>query len=190
MGKQTRLNKQMRRAVLAMMALAPLVLVGCGPADGDVKGTVDALLATIAAQETVIATLESVGEEVILQPTATATAERHSTVELPTPRGVSTVLRPPTATPSPLPTATATATATSTPVPDASVGDVLTNLRSGPGIAYAIVSEVDAGTPLEVLGKSADGEWFRVRVGSGLEGWMFYLPIRLNIPSDTVPVVE
>jgi uncharacterized protein YgiM (DUF1202 family) len=176
-----------RQAIVALLAA---LLVGCqGPRDG-LQPTVEALKATVSAQNTVIAVLEAERGAATPAPSPTRTVGHQATVSVPTPQPVSTVQRPPTATPSPLPTATPSPSATATPVPDASVGETLTNLRGGPGVGFEILSEVAAGTPLEVLGKSADGEWIRVRIPDGLEGWMFYLPVRLNISLDAVPVIQ
>ncbi len=101
-----------------------------------------------------------------------------------------TVQRPPTVTPTGTATPQPTPTATATPLPDAAVGDQLTNLRSGPSVGFAIIAEVEGGTALDVLGKSADGEWLKVRTPDGLEGWMFLLPLQVFIPLDTVPVTQ
>jgi uncharacterized protein YgiM (DUF1202 family) len=184
---RTRQDLSKRRAIVALLAV---LLVGCQGARDGLQPTVEALQATVAAQKTVIASLEAERGEAIPAPSPTRTVEHQPTVSVPTPRPVSTVQRPPTATPFPLPTATPTSSPTATPVPDATVGEALTNLRGGPGVGFGILAEVAAGTPLEVLGKSADGEWIRVRIPEGLEGWMFYLPVRLNIPLDAVPVIQ
>ncbi len=186
MIKCLRRGSCVRQAVGALLAV---LIVGCQPADA-LRPTVEALQATIAAQRGIIATLEAAPAKATSVPSPRNTVAPQPTVSLPTPRPVSTVQRPPTATPSPPPTATPTASPTATSIPDASVGEALTNLRSGPGIGYEIIAEVAGGTPLEVLGKSADGEWLRVRVPEGLEGWMFHLPVRLNISLDAVPIVR
>lgn len=180
------------RAGCALLLLLALLLAACKPQDAGPESTIAALNTTIAEQAEELAALEALAS----QPPPTATPSpthiprQMPTVVLPSPEPVLTVQRPPTATPSPLPTATATATATSTPIPDAAVGDVLTNLRSGPGVGFEVLSEVAAGTPLDLLGKSADGEWLKVRIPDGQEGWMFYLPVRLTVSPDAIPVLE
>jgi uncharacterized protein YgiM (DUF1202 family) len=186
----TRRDRPVRQALAALLALLVLLVVGCQSADGGADSTVEALQATISAQKAVIATMEAGAVQSPPLPTPTTRHAHQPTLSLPTPRPVSTVLRPPTATPSPLPTASPTASPTATPIPDAMVGEALTNLRGGPGVGFEILAEVDGGTPLEVLGKSADGEWIRVRIPEGLEGWMFHLPVRLNISLDAVPVAQ
>jgi hypothetical protein len=57
-------------------------------------------------------------------------------------------------------------------------------------VGFPILTEVAPGTPLEVLGKSADQEWLKVRIPDGDEGWMFLLPVELNVPLDSLPVRE
>lgn len=184
---RTRRNVPVLQAAVALLVV---FLAGCQWTADGLQPTVEALQATVSAQKTVIAELEGSQAQATLPPAPTRTVVNPPTVSLPTPRPVLTVQRPPTATPSPLPTATPTASPTATPVPDANVGETLTNLRGGPGVGFEILSEVEAGTPLEVLGKSSDGEWIRVRLPEGMEGWMFYLPVRLNIPLDAVPVIQ
>jgi uncharacterized protein YgiM (DUF1202 family) len=44
-------------------------------------------------------------------------------------------------------------------------------VRSGPGSAYLILAVTFPGESLPVLGKSADGRWWRVDVG-GQAGWL------------------
>lgn len=178
------------KALLLTVAVVAVFLVGCQQAEDSPAATIEVLRATVAGQKTTIATLMSAGASIATEPVATRIEVRQPTVDLPTAGPVSTVQRPPTATPSPRPSSTPTSSPTATPIPDAAVGETLTNLRSGPGVGHAILVEVEPGTPLELVGRSVDGEWFLVRLVGGLEGWMFYLPMRLNIPADSVPVIE
>jgi uncharacterized protein YgiM (DUF1202 family) len=188
-----RLQPKKRMAWFGILLLVA-ALAACSNQSPDLAATVAALEMTIAVQEDALATWEAVA----LEPAATATAIPSPTemaiikptIMLATPPPVSTLQRPPTATPSPTVTATPTATPTATRIPDAAVGDQLTNLRSGPAVGFAILAEVDAGTPLEVLGKSVDQEWIKVRTPDGGEGWMFLLPVNLYIPLESVAVTE
>lgn len=174
------------RAIL----FALLLLAACQSPGADLEATIQVLDATITAQAQEFATSAAKANQATPTPLPllTPSSPPQPTVVLPSPRPVSTIQRPPTATPPPPPTATATASPTATPIPDAAVGATITNLRSGPGVGFQIMAEVESETPLAVLGKSADGEWIQVRTPDGLEGWMFYLPINLNIPLDTIPV--
>ena len=168
------------------------LLAACQAQEPDLEATIGALNATIAAQSQKLGTMEAQAREPtpsqLPSPTQLATLRRP--VVLSTPRPVSTAHRPPTGTPSATPLPTATATATATAIPDAAVGQSLTNLRSGPGVGYEILAEVQTRTPLAVLGKSASEQWIKVLTPAGLEGWMFLLPLELNIPLDSIPVTE
>ncbi len=48
------------------------------------------------------------------------------------------------------------------------------NVRAGPGREYAIVGSLDKGQGAEVVGISADGEWFAIKfaAGEGSRGWV------------------
>ena len=171
--------------------LAVLGLAACGASASDPEGTIEALNATIDHQRQEILTLVSVeNEQDQVQPTATPRPVPSPRLTLPiaTSRPVTTIQRPPTATASPRPSSTPTITPTPTPLPDASVGELATNLRNGPSVGFAIVAEVEAGSPLTVLAKSADGEWIKVVTPAGQEGWMYYLPLQVFIDLNTVPV--
>ncbi len=45
------------------------------------------------------------------------------------------------------------------------------NVRSEPNANSAIVGRVGNGAFLETIGRSADGNWYRVRLDNGVEGW-------------------
>jgi len=47
----------------------------------------------------------------------------------------------------------------------------LVNVRQGPGMTYAVVAQVNAGTQVTVL--DVQPEWVRVRLPTGQEGWIF-----------------
>ncbi len=171
--------------------LAMLCLTACtSKGEVDSPATIEALNATISAQKHHVATLEELAKQpsATLPPSSPTTALHRPTVMLSTPKPATSFQRPPTATPSPSPSASPTATATQTPIPDAAVGETLTNLRSGPAVGFGILSEVGPGAPLTILGKSADSEWLQVRIPDGTEGWMFYLPVELYIPIETIPI--
>ncbi len=180
-------NKLLWRTVPLLI----LLLAACGAETDELETTIEVLNTTVAEQAREISTFESAASQVPPTPTTKATrSETHQpTVQVPSPMPVMTMQRPPTATPSPLPTGTATATATATPIPDAAVGETLTNMRSGPGVGFEVLAEVEAGTPLEILGKSADGEWLQVRTPKEQVGWMFYLPLKLNVSLSSIAVV-
>jgi hypothetical protein len=89
-----------------------------------------------------------------------------------TPTATST---PVTETPSATPTRTS-APVTVTPQPGAPgtarVTSTALNVRSGPSIAFPVITSVSRGTTLTVLGQNSEGTWLFVRLPSGLEGWV------------------
>ena len=83
----------------------------------------------------------------------------------------------PTFTPTPTitPTPTLTPTPTPTPLPTyvAEIIGELVNLRSGPGSDYEVLTIIPLGDEVELVGKTADGEWILVRTNEGQEGWIY-----------------
>jgi len=83
----------------------------------------------------------------------------------------------PTFTPTPTITPTPTVTPTSSPTPlptyVAEVLGELVNLRSGPGSDYEALAILPLSDQVELLGKTADGEWIMVRAKDGQEGWIY-----------------
>lgn len=73
----------------------------------------------------------------------------------PTPIPIETLLALPTATFASLPTPTPRRTLASAAQP--------VNCRYGPGVAYAVVGGLEVGAQADVLGKSADEQWWNVR---------------------------
>lgn len=55
--------------------------------------------------------------------------------------------------------------------PYAIVNAAYLNIRSGPGVSYAILGTVTGGTQLPILGQNADASWFNVDTVFG-EGWV------------------
>lgn len=111
---------------------------------------------------------------------------------------------PPTATPEPtplpVPSATpeaaaavvsATVTAAAAPVEAASavVSGTIINARSGPGVTYAILTQLNPDAVLPVTGKSADGQWWQVTV-NGAPAWVFGALVKPNASAAAAPVVQ
>lgn len=46
------------------------------------------------------------------------------------------------------------------------------NVRSGPGLAYSIVTAVYGGTPITILTRNEDGSWLKVQLADGTQGWV------------------
>jgi hypothetical protein len=64
------------------------------------------------------------------------------------------------------------------------------NLRSGPGVGYAIVGNATRGQLLPVLGQTSGCAWIKVRFGEGKDAWTSGAAIysRLNVPCGNVAV--
>lgn len=99
---------------------------------------------------------------------------RYTATPIPTSTLIPTATWPATETPLPAPS-----TATPSPQPTQAVrGSVnfserRVNVRSGPGTDFDTLRSIAAGTPLFVLGISANREWYNIRVEEdGLEGWI------------------
>lgn len=63
------------------------------------------------------------------------------------------------------------------------------NLREGPGVNYTFQVVVPSGSQLPVLGVDASLQWLKVQVNGG-EGWVFLPLVELNVPAESLPVVE
>jgi uncharacterized protein YraI len=91
---------------------------------------------------------------------------------------------PPQVTPPPLPTAPV-----ETPAPNVPTGTSTVNLnvRSGPGLQFAILGTVEQGTTGEILGLSPDGAWYAVKVPTSLSGngqaWVMGRYVTLSNPT-------
>jgi outer membrane protein assembly factor BamB len=64
------------------------------------------------------------------------------------------------------------------------------NLRSGPGTEYDILGSYEQGMALEVIGRSSDGEWLKVRAPDGKEGWMALAYLQVNLPLEGLEVAQ
>jgi hypothetical protein len=76
----------------------------------------------------------------------------------------------PTATATFAPTATATTTLSPTPSPTATPVELslkvikeLVNCRSGPGVVFELINELEEGETLRVVGRNADSTWWYIR---------------------------
>lgn len=61
-------------------------------------------------------------------------------------------------------------------------------LRIAPALTAAPVAHLDALTPLEVVGRTADSAWLQVVAPSGAAGWAITVWLDVNLALDTVPV--
>jgi hypothetical protein len=130
--------------------------------------------------------------------TATATPEPATATATNTPAATHTptATLTPTATHTPTATATPVVITTPTPTPDPWAGQVTANalnLRSGPGMNYAIVTALNNGTRFAVQGQNSTGDWLKVQVTSGSRageaGWLAraYTNFGRNAPIVATP---
>ncbi len=76
---------------------------------------------------------------------------------------------------------TATVLSSSAPAQAQAKANTNANLRGGPGTNFAIVGQVTAGQPLDVVARNQAGDWFKLRSGP----WIFG---ELVDGAPTVPV--
>lgn len=141
---------------------------------------------------------------VIMRANGPAPSAQATVTALPLPTRVVSI---PTVTPAPSATATAEPTATdepatTTPEPteaeatpteevDFLTVDVGANVRSGPGVAYAVVANLAAGDTATVLGKDSSGTWFAIetsRTSSG-QGWIAGLVSTFAGDAASLPII-
>jgi len=114
---------------------------------------------------------------------------------------------PPTSTSMPAPpTATEVATFTDTPAPPPSpappspsstasaptirvTADIL-NAREEPNTDAEILTKLQQGTMLPVLGRSVAGDWVLITLSDGTEAWLSSEWVESSIPIDSLPVKE
>ena len=73
--------------------------------------------------------------------------------------------------------------------PDA-VTTVNLNLRAGPSKMFAVLRLLPPGEGLTVLAQTESGEWYMVRAANGDEGWVMSAYLDLNIPAETIALLE
>lgn len=89
----------------------------------------------------------------------------------------------PSATPLP-----PTATITPEPLPGLTLWQV--NVRSGPGIYFSLLGQINQNQPVQITGVDASGEWFAIGYPSGPEGrgWVTAEYIQ-SIGTDSLPIL-
>jgi uncharacterized protein YraI len=68
-------------------------------------------------------------------------------------------------------------------------GGDFVNVRSGPGTNYAILGQLQANTPADVTGKSADGAWWQIKY-AGQTGWLTAQLVQFSGDPGAVAVVS
>jgi N-acetylmuramoyl-L-alanine amidase len=72
--------------------------------------------------------------------------------------------------------------------PTAVVNTGALNIRSGPGVSYAVQTSVYRGTTLSLLARNSDASWVRVMLASGRQGWVNARYISTSYPLASLPV--
>lgn len=133
-----------------------------------------AIPATAATVPVMATDLVATASELAAPPRPAATPEPTATLEPTATPGPTATPEPsstpePTATPEPssTPEPTATPGPTATPVPAPIAADAA-NLRGGPGTNYPVLDTIRAGQTLDIVARTATGDWYRLRNG----GWI------------------
>jgi uncharacterized protein YgiM (DUF1202 family) len=78
-----------------------------------------------------------------------------------------------------------------TPVPAGPSALVTTgylNVRFGPAATFGIITRVQQGTTVLLLGRNASGSWAQIQIIGGAVGWVNANYIRPSVPLNTLPV--
>ncbi|MFO7538498.1 MAG: SH3 domain-containing protein [Chloroflexota bacterium] len=73
--------------------------------------------------------------------------------------------------------------------PTAVVNTGALNVRSGPGVSYSVVTWVQQGQTLSLLGRNANSSWVQVRTAGNHTGWVNASLIQANVAVSSLPVV-
>ena len=99
----------------------------------------------------------------------------------------------------PPPTATATNLPTSTPVPTATPVELnlkvvkkLVNCRSGPGVVFELINELEEGQTARVVGRNADSTWWYIRDPGNPGGkcWLSADVTEINGETSQLPIAQ
>jgi uncharacterized protein YraI len=101
----------------------------------------------------------------------------------------STAIRPTAARPTSQQVTAPPPTAAAPLTPSLTISNTFANVRSGPGLNFAVLGQVQQGTQLAVSGKSADGAWWQVTF-NGAPGWLFGELTQPNAAAAGVAVAQ
>lgn len=62
-------------------------------------------------------------------------------------------------------------------------------LRESPSVLAATIVELNGGTPLNVIGRTANNGWFKVEADGGLTGWVSAGYVELSVGLSSVPIL-
>jgi hypothetical protein len=64
------------------------------------------------------------------------------------------------------------------------------NVRSGPNTDYKVVTQLQPGVSLPVIGKNEAGDWWKVELEDGQVGWVFGAYVEFSGDADSVPALN
>jgi uncharacterized protein YgiM (DUF1202 family) len=64
------------------------------------------------------------------------------------------------------------------------------NVRSGPGVAFGVVTRLGNGAFVTLIGRNADGSWTQIQVAGGAQGWVNSRYLAPSIPITNLPVTQ
>lgn len=102
--------------------------------------------------------------------------------------GPPTAPPPPTFTPGP-PTATPTRTGTPLPPVTVKVKVDKSNVRQGPSQSYPVITRLDLGTEVTVVGRNSAGTWWKICCVNGQDVWIADSVVEVTGPLWAVPEV-
>lgn len=182
----TGLSAGQRRIVLGLgVVLVLCLLVAC-------VGSVLALRNALDRPTTTVMIVVTATPGPTFTPTATAWPTQSPTATI-TPTAMPTATATPTATSTASPTATPTPTSSPTPAPSpiARVLDRPVNIRSGPGLTYAVLEVAVSGRELVIVGRNALGSWWQVCCTlNGANGWIASALVQIEGLLSGVPVTS
>jgi len=104
---------------------------------------------------------------------------------------IPTATAPPTteaAPPTPVPTETPAATATNPPAAPALTVNIPANVRSGPGVNYAVIGGLNVGATVDVVGRDASATWYVINYQGG-QGWISNQVAQYSGDTNALPVI-
>ena len=154
--------------------------LACGGTTSEPTAAQEATLPATQAPptDTAVATLSATRSP---EPSATAT-QASTPREPPTPTLAKTITPTVTRTAQPSPTHS------STPVPSSSA-TANVNLRAGPGTDHPVVGALKQGESADIVGRTSDGAWYKVKLASGSIAWVSAAYVSTESDPDALPTV-
>lgn len=63
------------------------------------------------------------------------------------------------------------------------------NVREGPDTSYSVITALNAGEGVQIIGQNPDGSWYNIRMEDGREGWMAERFIRVEPTPTAFPTL-